>query len=175
MPGPATPELAPPGLGTARPSPPSSQSNGKKGTAPISLLLHPALLARLAGIASNEGLRATLCAQPGLLALGLEPARCIDAARLSDIAGRPISARPRGNRPGCLCAEARDIGAYDSCAQGCVYCYAVADQGRAGDCIQAADMAAPRLGQRLVGQSDGGGQSLATPTSAGLKRRPFSV
>lgn len=42
--------------------------------------------------------------------------------------GRPIRARQKGNRPGCLCAESRDIGAYDSCAQGCAYCYAVQDR-----------------------------------------------
>ena len=84
-----------------------------------------ALLAELAAIARDLGLKPTLCAQPELLGPGLEPARCIDAERLSDIAGRPIAARAKGNRPGCLCAESRDIGAYDSCPHGCVYCYAV--------------------------------------------------
>ncbi len=84
-----------------------------------------ALLAELAGIARDLGLKPTLCAQPELLSSGLEPARCIDAERLSDIAGRPIAARAKGNRPGCLCAESRDIGAYDTCPHGCTYCYAV--------------------------------------------------
>lgn len=94
-----------------------------------------ALLAELAGIAAEHGLAARLCAQPALLGpdlsgpdpvgQGMAPAACIDAARLSDLAGRPIAARQKGNRPGCLCAESRDIGAYDSCPHGCVYCYAV--------------------------------------------------
>ena len=83
------------------------------------------LLAELAAIAREQGLKPTLCAQPDLLSPGLEPARCIDGERLSDIAGQAISARDKGNRPGCLCAESRDIGAYDTCPHGCVYCYAV--------------------------------------------------
>jgi hypothetical protein len=29
------------------------------------------------------------------------------------------------NRPECACFEARDIGEYDTCPHGCVYCYAV--------------------------------------------------
>ncbi|MFQ5775967.1 MAG: DUF1848 domain-containing protein [Kiloniellaceae bacterium] len=84
-----------------------------------------ALLSELAGLAADFGLTPTLCAQPHLLAPGLEPARCIDAARLAEAAGHPIAARTKGNRPGCLCAESRDIGAYDTCPHGCVYCYAV--------------------------------------------------
>ncbi|MFQ6017968.1 MAG: DUF1848 family protein, partial [Kiloniellaceae bacterium] len=85
----------------------------------------------LAEIAGDFGMTASLCAQPELLGPGLEPARCIDAARLSAVAGRSIPARTRGNRPGCLCAESRDIGAYDSCPHGCVYCYAVRRQALA--------------------------------------------
>lgn len=90
-----------------------------------------ALLGELATIARQEGLRPTLCAQPHLLSPGLEAAQCIDAARLSDIAGFDIAAKEKGNRPGCACAQSRDIGAYDSCAQGCAYCYAVRSSGAA--------------------------------------------
>jgi Domain of unknown function (DUF1848) len=84
-----------------------------------------ALLARLAAIAADHGMTATLCTQPDLLGDGLAPARCIDAARLSDLAGRAVIAPEKGNRPGCLCAQSRDIGAYDTCPHGCAYCYAV--------------------------------------------------
>src|SRR5205085_672844 len=89
------------------------------------------LLARLAGVAIEHGLAPTLCSQPELLVPGLGEARCIDAERLSDIAERPIAARESGNRPGCRCALSRDIGAYDTCPHGCVYCYAVGDRDRA--------------------------------------------
>jgi len=89
------------------------------------------LLARFGEIAGNAGMRLTLCSQPALEGPAIPGAHCIDAARLSDVAGREIGARLKGNRPGCLCAESRDIGAYDSCAHGCVYCYAVSDHARA--------------------------------------------
>ena len=90
-----------------------------------------ALVADLAATAKEHGMQLTVCAQPELVAGDAAPARCIDKARLSAVAGRPISARDRGNRPGCLCAESRDIGTYDTCPHGCVYCYAVSDRRRA--------------------------------------------
>jgi hypothetical protein len=90
-----------------------------------------ALLSRLAAIAGDNFMRLTLCTQPDLASDATQAARCIDADRLSDIAGRDIAAREKGNRPGCLCAESRDIGAYDSCTQGCAYCYAVTSRAAA--------------------------------------------
>jgi hypothetical protein len=89
------------------------------------------VLSSLAAIARRHGIRPTLCSQPQLESPGLGGARCIDTDRLSDIAGRPVDARAKGNRPGCLCAQSRDIGAYDSCSHGCVYCYAVTDRDTA--------------------------------------------
>jgi hypothetical protein len=90
-----------------------------------------ALLGALAGIAAEHGLRPTLCSQPELATPGLGEASCIDAARLAEVAQHPIAAPEKGNRPGCRCALSRDIGAYDTCPHGCVYCYAVADRDRA--------------------------------------------
>jgi hypothetical protein len=92
-----------------------------------------AILQDMAQVAGDFGMAATVCSQPDLTAGSLAPARCVDARRLSDVAGHPIAARQKGNRPGCLCAESRDIGAYDTCPHGCVYCYAVADRRTALD------------------------------------------
>jgi hypothetical protein len=100
------------------------------------------LAGELAKIAISHDMQLTVCSQPGFLVEGSAAARCIDAGRLSDLAGREIKARVKGNRPGCLCAESRDVGAYDSCPQGCAYCYAVSSRGKAKQFLAAHDPAA---------------------------------
>ncbi len=86
-------------------------------------------------------LRLTVCAQPELTAgTAAEPARCIDPARL----GLGTLAE-RGNRPGCACAASRDIGAYDTCPHGCLYCYANASPGAARRRFKAHDPEAAML------------------------------
>ena len=82
-------------------------------------------------IAAADGMEVTICSQPDFLVPSVRAARCIDAERLSRVAGFDIESRQKGNRPGCLCHESRDIGAYDTCPHGCAYCYAVSDRGQA--------------------------------------------
>lgn len=91
------------------------------------------LLARMSEISAANGMKLTVCSQKDALIEGTGGAKCIDANRLSDVAGFDIRARIKGNRDGCLCAESRDIGAYDTCAHGCAYCYAVSSHERAVD------------------------------------------
>ena len=84
-----------------------------------------ALVSELAQIARSRGMQLTVCSQRDYVVPGSEEARCIDAKRLSEVAGREIRAALKGNRPECGCFLSRDIGAYDTCPHGCVYCYAV--------------------------------------------------
>jgi len=84
------------------------------------------LIARLAGIARAHGIALKVCAQERFLLPGLvEEARCIDAAWFGGVYKR------HGNRTECACSASRDIGEYDTCPHGCVYCYAVHNRARA--------------------------------------------
>ncbi len=83
------------------------------------------LLQEFQEIASAHGIKLSLCAQPHLLGGQVAEARCVDARRISKIIGQELGVRLKGPRPGCGCFESRDIGDYDTCPHGCVYCYAV--------------------------------------------------
>jgi len=89
------------------------------------------LMRELLKIARRHKMRLTLCSQPYLLETGVEESHCVDARRLSDLAGREIYADLRGPRKECGCFESKDIGDYDTCPHGCVYCYAVQNRSLA--------------------------------------------
>jgi hypothetical protein len=103
----------------------------------------------LAELAAEQGLKLTLCSQPHLEGPGVAGAACIDLQRLSRVADQEIHGRRKGNRPGCLCAESRDIGAYDTCAHGCVYCYAVSAKSKAERAVRH-----HRAEDRILGRLD---------------------
>jgi hypothetical protein len=55
----------------------------------------------------------------------VQKARCIDGDLLAELfPERPQVLQPRPTREQCGCVVSRDIGVYDSCPYGCVYCYA---------------------------------------------------
>ncbi len=114
------------------------------------------LTARLAEIAADHGIRLTLCAQTDLLSKTVEKAACIDAQRLSKIAGRPIAVPRRPHRTACGCWQSCDIGNYDTCPHGCVYCYAVRTQDLAKRNLKAHNPSGMSLAppKRLTPSSD---------------------
>ena len=76
--------------------------------------------------AKRTGITLDTCAEEADLSeYGVSHASCIDGARLSRIAGVPIAVQPDKNqRKACGCCKAVDIGAYNTCVNGCRYCYA---------------------------------------------------
>jgi hypothetical protein len=80
----------------------------------------------IAGIAKAHGIPLAACAEPlDFSRFGIARAACVDPTILSTISGRPIhAARDKNQRPECGCAQGVDIGAYNTCPNGCKYCYA---------------------------------------------------
>lgn len=65
------------------------------------------------------------CESLDLSAYGIQKAACIDRELIESISGHPIAAKADKNqRANCGCVESTDIGAYSTCENGCVYCYA---------------------------------------------------
>ena len=78
-------------------------------------------------IAEQYRLPVFSCAEEiNLGSLGIEHASCIDREKVERLTGSRIKAKKdTEQRPACGCIESIDIGAYDTCGNGCTYCYAV--------------------------------------------------
>ena len=84
------------------------------------------LTKELAQIAHEHGMQMSICSQQKFVIEGItQEARCVDADRLTRVAGKAVVAKEKGNRTECRCHASKDIGDYDTCPHGCVYCYAV--------------------------------------------------
>ncbi len=83
-------------------------------------------LAYVAEVCRPLELRPTLCAEPiDGLAWGITPSACIDKQRLELICGHALELeRDTCQRPLCHCVKSVDIGSYNTCPLGCLYCYA---------------------------------------------------
>jgi len=80
----------------------------------------------LSDIASGYGLKIEACSEPvNLSSVGIKPAKCIDDKLIAEITGGIINVqKDRNQRDVCGCVESIDIGAYNTCKHGCLYCYA---------------------------------------------------
>ena len=85
------------------------------------------LLCSMARTAESHGLEITSCAEPwDLTPYGIRPGACIDAAYIQRVLGVRVTAeKDPSQRPACGCVRSKDIGVYDTCYHGCLYCYAL--------------------------------------------------
>lgn len=84
------------------------------------------LARQLQEIASRHHLTIETCAeQIDLQAIGIQHGSCIDKALIEALLGCKLTGgKDRNQRKECGCLESIDIGAYNTCLNGCRYCYA---------------------------------------------------
>ena len=116
----------------------------------------------LADIAFEHGIEMLSCCGDYLLGGRIKKANCTDAALLyqlyPDRTRRPVEAP---TREGCGCCECTDIGAYDTCAHGCVYCYA---NSRAQAALRSYELHDPR--SDMLGRNGGWLGNVNAPTQS---------
>jgi hypothetical protein len=94
---------------------------------------------RLAARAAPYGIRLFACCNDYLISETVGKAACIDGRYLAGLFEGHFDTRPAVTRKECACTKSVDIGAYDTCAHGCLYCYASSDQGRVRAALQKHD------------------------------------
>ncbi len=78
----------------------------------------------LADIAESHGIKMLSCCGDYLLGPKIRKAHCIDGKLIEELFGIRFKYREKPTRKDCSCTESVDIGAYDTCPHGCIYCYA---------------------------------------------------
>ncbi len=99
--------------------------------------------------ARARGIELSACCVPGLAEAGIPQAHCIDPEVLRRVGARleePL--RPSPSRPGCGCYASVDIGMYDTCPSGCVFCYANTNEQRAAEALTEHDPAGEALREK---------------------------
>jgi len=96
------------------------------GVLPVEMQEMRDLARRLSDIARENGMETAACCEAiDFSDCGVGRAKCVDAELLGRIGGVPLRAvKDPNQREHCGCAPSVDIGAYNTCPNGCAYCYA---------------------------------------------------
>lgn len=105
--------------------------NTERNVKPLSIVkdtyeMQVELLQRFVEIAKEYGLYIDTCAEIGdFHNIRVEHAHCIDRERIERIGGFKLNVdKDTNQRAECGCVASIDIGAYNTCKNGCLYCYA---------------------------------------------------
>lgn len=106
-----------------------------------------AFAGQLSDIARDNGMEMASCAEKTALErFGIKHNCCIDKSLIESIIGCRINAgKDKNQRTECGCVESIDIGIYDTCQNGCVYCYANHGQNIASQNYRKYDPSSPLL------------------------------
>lgn len=105
------------------------------------------LARQLVRIAGRHGIEVESCAERiDLQGVGVKHGSCIDKKRIEEIIGCRLSARKDKNqRMECGCYESVEIGTYNTCRNGCRYCYANGNDAMVKEGVRAYDAESPLL------------------------------
>jgi len=105
------------------------------------------IASRLSGIALHDSMTPMSCAEViDLAPVGISPGKCISDELISALFGIQVkSQKDRYQRKACRCVSSRDIGHYDTCAHGCVYCYATSNGRVSSENRASHDPSAPSM------------------------------
>lgn len=108
------------------------------GIRPLSYGQAEELAGHFSEVAHEHGIYIDTCAENMELdKYGIKHASCIDQDRLERIGNYKLDIeRDKNQRDACNCVSSIDLGAYNTCQNGCVYCYANFNQTLVNDCCK---------------------------------------
>ncbi len=106
-----------------------------------------ALAGKMARIASKYNLIIESCAeQMDLQEAGIQHGSCIDKKLIERLLGcKLIAEKDRNQRKECGCIESVEVGSYNTCLNGCKYCYANFSDNKVKDNVKLYDQDSPLL------------------------------
>ena len=105
------------------------------------------LAGEMAEIAGQNQMTIEACAeQTDLTGAGVKRGSCIDRSLIEQLTGcRLAGDKDRNQRKECGCMESVEVGAYDTCRNGCLYCYAGSGMERLRAALKQYDVNSPLL------------------------------
>ena len=106
----------------------------------------------IADIAGAHDIKVAACAETvDLSSCGIEHSCCIDKGLIEKIIGYEIRAnKDKNQRKECGCIESIEVGTYNTCKNGCEYCYANYSQERVSQTCKLYDVNSPILCGRIT-------------------------
>ena len=101
----------------------------------------------ISDIARENGMQVYTCAEiVDLSFCGIQKGKCIDPDYIEKITGKTIElGKDKAQRKECGCIESIEMGAYNTCHNGCKYCYACPNKALTDTCLTRYDVNSPIL------------------------------